>query len=80
MKWLNDYFPDSEQWNSFRGVLLEMKDKVKENIELGTVSVHYFVYACVFGSDSGEYIFCMMYDCNHHINITDKINFVVDDM
>ncbi|KDR10026.1 Dynamin-like 120 kDa protein, mitochondrial, partial [Zootermopsis nevadensis] len=34
MKWLNDYFPDSEQWNSFRGVLLGMKDKVKENIEL----------------------------------------------
>jgi hypothetical protein len=39
MKWLNDYFPDSEHWDSFRGVLLGMRDKVKENIELGTLSV-----------------------------------------
>ncbi|XP_069692141.1 dynamin-like GTPase OPA1, mitochondrial isoform X3 [Periplaneta americana] len=34
MKWLDEYLPDSEQWNSFRGSLLEMKDKVKDNIEI----------------------------------------------
>ena len=41
MKWLDDYLPDTEQWDSFRGSLLGMKDKIKDNIEIGTVSIHY---------------------------------------
>jgi optic atrophy protein 1 len=34
MKWLNDYLPDTEQWDSFRGSLLGVKDKIKDNIEI----------------------------------------------
>lgn len=33
-KWLNDYLPDTEQWDSFRGSLLGVKDKIKDNIEI----------------------------------------------
>ncbi|PSN33964.1 hypothetical protein C0J52_19641 [Blattella germanica] len=35
LKWLDEYLPKSDQWNSFRGSLLEIKDKVKDNIEIG---------------------------------------------
>jgi hypothetical protein len=48
MKWLNEYLPDSEQLDSFRGVLVEMKDKVKESIDIGTVSIHYCLLTCTF--------------------------------
>lgn len=41
MKWMNDYLPDTEQWDSFRGSLVGMKDKIKDNIEIGTVSILY---------------------------------------
>jgi optic atrophy protein 1 len=51
MKWLDDYFPDSEQWNSFRGVLVGMKDKM-DNIELGTVSIQYSLLTYLFGNCS----------------------------
>jgi hypothetical protein len=54
MKWLNDYFPDSEQWDSFRDVLLGMKDKVKENTELGTVSIQYSLLTNLFGNGLGR--------------------------
>jgi hypothetical protein len=39
-KWLNDYLPDMEQWDSFRGSLVGMKDRIKE-IDIGTGSIHY---------------------------------------
>jgi hypothetical protein len=41
MKWLNEYVPDSEQWDSFRGMLVGMKDKVKDSIDIGTVNTQY---------------------------------------
>ncbi|CAG2053215.1 unnamed protein product [Timema podura] len=34
MTWLDNYLPDSEKWDSFRGSLMSMSDKVKDSIEL----------------------------------------------
>nr|CAD7392786.1 unnamed protein product [Timema cristinae] len=34
MAWLDNYLPDSEKWDSFRGSLMSMSDKVKDSIEL----------------------------------------------
>nr|CAD7587495.1 unnamed protein product [Timema genevievae] len=34
MTWLDNYLPDSEKWDSFRGSLMSMSDKIKDSIEL----------------------------------------------
>jgi hypothetical protein len=57
MKWLNEYLPDSEQWDSFRGVLVGMKDKVKDSIDIGTVNIHYPSLTYLFNHGSGRTAF-----------------------
>ncbi|XP_047101285.1 dynamin-like 120 kDa protein, mitochondrial isoform X1 [Schistocerca piceifrons] len=34
MGWLSDMFPDTEQWNSFRSSLSEVKDSIRDSIDL----------------------------------------------
>lgn len=35
LKWLDDVLPDNNQWQDWRGSLVEMKDNIKNNIEIG---------------------------------------------
>jgi hypothetical protein len=62
MKWLNEYLPDSEQLDSFRGALVEMKDKVKESIDIGTVNIHYCLHTrtCIYSImvQEGQLLIC----------------------
>lgn len=34
-KWLNEYLPDNERWNKLRVSLVNMKDNIKDNVEMG---------------------------------------------
>ncbi|KAJ8705907.1 hypothetical protein PYW07_010684 [Mythimna separata] len=43
MGWLNDLLPDNDQWNQFTTTLINAKEKIGENIQIGvplTLSVH----------------------------------------
>ncbi|KAJ8708170.1 hypothetical protein PYW08_010536 [Mythimna loreyi] len=43
MGWLNDLLPDNEQWDQFTTTLINAKEKIGENIQIGvplTLSVH----------------------------------------
>lgn len=35
LKWLDEVLPDNDKWQQWRGNLIEFKDNVKNNIELG---------------------------------------------
>ncbi|GLH01491.1 Dynamin-like 120 kDa protein, mitochondrial [Gryllus bimaculatus] len=34
MKWLDEYIPDTEQWNALRTSLMDIKDKIVDNVEI----------------------------------------------
>lgn len=34
MKWLDELMPDNEKWNQWRGSLINLRDQVKDNIEI----------------------------------------------
>lgn len=35
LKWLDDVMPDNEKWQQWRGSLIDFKDNIKNNIEIG---------------------------------------------
>lgn len=35
MKWLEDVMPDNDKWHQWRGSLIDFKNNVKDNIEIG---------------------------------------------
>lgn len=38
LKWLDDVLPDNDKWNQWRGNLIELRDNVKNNIDIGKTS------------------------------------------
>lgn len=35
LKWINDVMPDNEKWQEWRMSLIQLRDSVKDNIEIG---------------------------------------------
>lgn len=35
MKWLEDVLPDNDKWQQWRGSLIDFRDNVKDNIQIG---------------------------------------------
>lgn len=35
LKWIDDVMPDNEKWNEWRTSLIQLRDSVKDNIEIG---------------------------------------------
>lgn len=35
LKWLGEVLPDNNKWQKWRGNLVEFKDNIKDNIEIG---------------------------------------------
>lgn len=44
MKWLDDVMPDNERWQQWRGSLMQLRDNVKDNIEIGVFEVFLYYY------------------------------------
>ena len=37
LKWLDDVMPDNEKWHEWRGSIINLKNNMKDNIEIGEV-------------------------------------------
>lgn len=35
LNWLNEVLPDNEKWQQWRGSLIDFKDNIKNNVEIG---------------------------------------------
>lgn len=36
LKWIDDVMPDNEKWNEWRASLIQLRDGVKDNIQIGS--------------------------------------------
>jgi len=43
MKWLNEVFPDNDQWKKFSTSLVNVTESLKNSIEIGIISINYII-------------------------------------
>lgn len=44
MGWLNEVFPDNEQWQKFSNGVVSLTEKLKDSIEIGTLNFRNFPF------------------------------------
>lgn len=44
MKWLNDVFPDNDQWQTFSNSVINITESLKNSIEIGKYKLHHLTY------------------------------------
>lgn len=52
MGWLNEVFPDNEQWQKFSNGVVSITEKLKDSIEIGKLRHHCRPAASIYSQNS----------------------------